>query len=322
MNQDGFCGNCGSPRVQGQSECPQCGSSYGATYAGPQVSLPGQTAYTLTKPPIHTPTVLAAENTPSGNTSPTRHDAGTFPGNDPSSQYSGPMQQIVPTLVSPPPGAYPSGVMPMQPAGKKSSLTRNIIIGQTALNIILLVLVGVLIARPSSPGNTPGTANNPTATTAPVTGGNPTQQPTNTPTATVAAKSTATSGTSTKNLMLTCGAACNDPVLVTIKTITINSSLVRMIWDISFQNNTTGTNLSVFLGDFTLQDSLGQKYPGQPEKAVFGLSPNQVMDEQITFSFVPLAGENYTFPFTVTGQYNGVASNPFSVTFEPVTFTF
>lgn len=111
---------------------------------------------------------------------------------------------------------------------------------------------------------------------------------------------------------------CNDPMLVTIKTITIDTTLARMVWDITVENK-TGVGGNVNFNDFTLTEPIsGQKYPGALVSGGLNLNAGQTLHDSATFSFVPLVGKSYTLTVSISGY----AGPSYSVTFDPVILTF
>jgi hypothetical protein len=137
-----------------------------------------------------------------------------------------------------------------------------------------------------------------------------TASPTVQPTPTIA--QTVTFGTITKNVLLTCS-GCDDPIRVTINTITFDPADGRMIWVISFQN-VSGTWHYV-QGDFTLQDSSGNQFNGTGDASTSSyLDSGQAVQLKEIFTFVPTHGVSYTLSASVWIDRK--------ITFDPVQFTF
>lgn len=135
---------------------------------------------------------------------------------------------------------------------------------------------------------------------------NPTVQPTPT------SVPPSPSGTITKNVLLTCS-GCDDPILVTINTITFDPANERMIWAITFHNVSGGT-IYDWYATFTLQDPSGNKFQltgeaSQPST----LDPGQAEQLQGIFTFAVTPDVSYTLS-------TGMSSN--DITFDPVQFTF
>jgi hypothetical protein len=128
-------------------------------------------------------------------------------------------------------------------------------------------------------------------------------------------------GTFPKNIRLTCG--CNDPVVVTITAITIDSGKGRMVWDLSLYNNTAQTYSSIYFyfEEFSLQGATDTDKALASGDIVGTMGMTDIPAEQsITtkciFSFIPIKGEGYTlnvkmFMYPTRG-----------VNFNPVSFTF
>jgi hypothetical protein len=100
---------------------------------------------------------------------------------------------------------------------------------------------------------------------------------------------TLTSGTTKENILLTCG-VCDNPILITINTITIDTTNKRMIWVVKL-NNVTGSEQVDNFSDFSLQDPSGNIYVGTGNlNKVFILSAGQIILESVIFSFLPRPG--------------------------------
>jgi hypothetical protein len=83
---------------------------------------------------------------------------------------------------------------------------------------------------------------------------------------------TLTPGTIKENVLLTCG-ICDDPILTTINTITIDTTNERMIWVVKLNNVSASEQVDIF-HDFSLQDPNGNIYTGTGKlNTVFMLSP-------------------------------------------------
>jgi hypothetical protein len=111
---------------------------------------------------------------------------------------------------------------------------------------------------------------------------------------------------------LGCG-ICNDPILITINTITIDTTNLRLVWIVKL-NNESGTDQVDTFNDFNLQDPNGNIYEGTGKlNIVFILSAGQIMLETEIFSFLPRPGVTYTLIARLGGS---------GITFDPVQFTF
>lgn len=352
-----FCGNCGKPREAGKSACPNCGSSYGEFPTGTLGSVQGPTPSNATAT-VHSSSQPNWENTeqapypgvrppvqptpvpvpPGGYASSGQYPpsvAPTPPGGYPSSgQYPPP---VVPTPpgASTPAGGYSPPVVPAPTSSGKPSSVGKFVLAEGVAILVLFVLVGLLFVRdftktsgsppiasnstPTAVATTRGT--NPTATTGAAATTPPGATATTPPASTTppAGAATATPGVLTENVLLKCTSTnCNDPVIVTITTITIDTSLGRMVWAITAQNK-LGTGICVGFNDFTLTEPIGgQKYTGSlvlPGSNC--MNPGQTIDASATFAFVPYSGRKYILTCTI-GFNNG---DP-QVVFDPTTFTF
>jgi hypothetical protein len=104
---------------------------------------------------------------------------------------------------------------------------------------------------------------------------------------------TLTPGTIKENRRLTCS-GCNDPVLTTINFITVDTTNLRTIWNITL-NNQSGAQQTDYFAQFSLQDPLGNTYEGTGElNTDFFLSPGQTVLQTEIFSFLPRQDVSYT----------------------------
>jgi hypothetical protein len=100
---------------------------------------------------------------------------------------------------------------------------------------------------------------------------------------------TLTPGTMKENVLLTCG-VCDDPVLTTINSITIDTTNLRMIWSVKLYDHSGAQQIDNF-NDFSLQDPSGNTYEGTGDlNAPFSLSAGQIELETEIFSFLPRPG--------------------------------
>lgn len=121
-----------------------------------------------------------------------------------------------------------------------------------------------------------------------------------------------TPGTIKENMMLTCS-GCNDPVLTTIKSITIDTTNLRTVWTITLQNQ-SGAQQTDFFAQFSLQDPLGNTYEGTGSlNTDFFLDVGQRAFKTEIFSFLPRPGVSYILVarFGISG-----------ITYDPLQFTF
>src|SRR6266480_5225262 len=123
---------------------------------------------------------------------------------------------------------------------------------------------------------------------------------------------TLTPGTIKENIMLACG-TCNDPILTTINTITIDTTNLRLVWIVKL-NNESGADQVDNFNDFNLLDPNGNIYEGTGNlNNVFILSAGQIVLETEIFSFLPRPGVSYTLIARLGGS---------GITYDPVQFTF
>ncbi len=123
---------------------------------------------------------------------------------------------------------------------------------------------------------------------------------------------TLTPGTMKENVLLTCG-VCDDPVLTTINTITIDKTNLRMIWVVKLNNHSGSEQVDNFAA-FSLQDPSGNTYEGTGDlNNVFILSAGQIVLENEIFSFLPRPGVSYTLIARLGSS---------GITFGPIQFTF
>lgn len=277
-SQDQFCGHCGNPRVVGTGVCPHCGSTYRETYIGSVVQDPSQFT-----PPAGVSRSLAGMP---GVAPPPLPFAGQVASN---STPFHPVTPAQPTPVSVPPAYRPPNI----PSQIKSGRSRKIIIAQSIAIVLLLAVVLGFVFH-SFPGINTALSN--LSNSSPALG---------------STKLLATPGTIQKNMQLkTCG-GCDDPVLVTIDSITIDPT--NMVWSISLQDN-TGAGGTPSFDDFTLEEPTGQKHQGTLGRSIYFLGAGQSQDTSATFPFVPYAGETYKLTVTI---YAGS-----TVQFNPEYFTF
>lgn len=123
---------------------------------------------------------------------------------------------------------------------------------------------------------------------------------------------TLTPGTIKENILLTCG-VCDDPILTSINTITVDTTNLRLVWVVKL-NNESGTDQVDNFNDFNLQDPNGSIYEGTGKlNTVFILSAGQTVLETEIFSFLPRPGVSCTLIARL-----GVSG----ITNDPVHFTF
>jgi hypothetical protein len=260
---------------------------------------------------------------------------------DPTNPIGQPSSQSEPPLSSPQ-GSYPlgeeayynnqvsqdGGPITRYQAGNQGKLyvppvplkPRN---GWKVVSLVLFILVLILasatttliLTRPSSsPGPQIGGVATPTSiATRPIA--TPTSVATQTPQPTVTA-ALVISGTITENLLLTCGANCNDPIHVTITTIQVDDANGNMIWNISLKN-VSGSSGGYIINTFELLASGTQtQIPATFPQSNGSLPNSDPVSIQGTFSFVPIQNTVYTLTVTIQEFFGGS-----QIPFDPVQIT-
>jgi hypothetical protein len=219
-----------------------------------------------------------------------------------SSQYISPYPYTEGTAIPPPPpDLYPP--LPHQP---KTNRVQVIVIALLTILLVGLVsLEGVqLTTHTLFPIFFYGAAGSTQAGIAP-------DQHATAPLKTIPAK-ILTPGTIKENRTLTCS-GCNDPVLTTITSITIDTTNLRTVWTVTL-NNQSGAEQIDYFNEFSLQDSLGNTYEGTGElNDDFFLSAGHIASKTEIFSFLPRPDVSYTLvaSFGVSGT-----------TYDPLQFKF
>ena len=267
---------------------------------------------TLVKPSSPVPPLLLvgnAQNNYSLSTPPTQQF-----NSSPSQSWSSPIQSGMASS-----GQFPPQGLPIQQenrrGGKKSN--KGMLVAIIALVVLLVAVAstgGIYFLGGKKTASTGGVGPAQPVATSPQTGTSivPTTAPTSIPTGTAATSpvataqpvATVTSGTMTENLLLTCGANCNDPIRVTITTIQVNDADGNMVWNISLED-VTGSSVGYGIGTFELLASGAQnQIPATISQSSGTLTNNVPYTTQATFAFVPL--QNTTYTLTVA-----VEENPF-----------
>jgi hypothetical protein len=121
-----------------------------------------------------------------------------------------------------------------------------------------------------------------------------------------------TPGTMKENVLLTCS-GCDDPVLTTITSITVDTTNLRTMWTMKLKN-VSGAQQIDYFAEFNLQDPFGNIYEGTGN-----LNTNYILDAGQTalkteiFSFLPGPGTSYTLIARL--GISGITYDPFQVTF-------
>lgn len=121
-----------------------------------------------------------------------------------------------------------------------------------------------------------------------------------------------TPGTIKEDITLTCG-SCNDPVLSTINSITIDTTNLRLIMTVAL-NNISGAQQIDYFAAFNLQDPFSSTYQGTGElNTNFFLGAGQRVIKTEIFSFLPRPGVSYTLIARL--GISGITYDPIQLTF-------
>jgi hypothetical protein len=199
-----------------------------------------------------------------------------------SSQDTSPYPYAAGTGIPPP----PPDLYPLRPPQPKTNRVQVIAITLLTVVVGLVCLEGVqLTTHTLFPTFFYGAAGSTQAGIAP-------DQHATAPLKTIPAR-ILTPGTIKENRTLTCS-GCNDPVLTTITSITIDITNLRTVWTVTL-NNQSGAEQIDYFNEFSLQDSLGNTYEGTGElNDDFFLSAGHMVSKTEIFSFLPRPGVSYT----------------------------
>jgi hypothetical protein len=121
-----------------------------------------------------------------------------------------------------------------------------------------------------------------------------------------------TAGTIKEHMMLTCS-DCNNPVLTTITSITVDTTNLRTVWTMKLEN-VSGAQQIDYFAEFSLQDPLGHTYEGTGElQTDFFLDAGQTAMKTEIFSFLPSPGLSYVLSARL--GISGLTYDPLQVTF-------
>jgi hypothetical protein len=102
-----------------------------------------------------------------------------------------------------------------------------------------------------------------------------------------------TPGTIKEHATLMCG-SCNDPILTTLTSITIDTTNHRLIMIVTLQNVSGAQQIDYFV-EYRLQDPFGYSYEGTGAlNTDFFLGPGQKSNKTEIFSFLPSPGVSYS----------------------------
>jgi hypothetical protein len=123
---------------------------------------------------------------------------------------------------------------------------------------------------------------------------------------------TVTPGTIKVHAMLTCG-MCNEPVLTTLTSITVDTAYHRLIFGVTLQN-VSGAQQIDYFAEFSLQDPFGHTYEGTGNlNSDYFLDAGQTAMKTEIFSFLPSTGMSYTLVARL--GISGLTYDPLQVTF-------
>jgi hypothetical protein len=123
---------------------------------------------------------------------------------------------------------------------------------------------------------------------------------------------TVTPGTIKVHAMLTCG-MCNEPVLTTLTSITVDTAYHRLIFGVTLQN-VSGAQQIDYFAEFSLQDPFGHTYEGTGNlNSDYFLDAGQTAMKTEIFSLLPSPGVSYTLVARL--GISGITYDPLQVTF-------
>jgi len=206
---------------------------------------------------------------------------------------------------------------------------RGLVIAIGVLVILLVIFATstfLLLSSRTQPTTTSSSVQSaPTQTASVNTPGQST--PVSVVSATPTVLATVAAGTYTPNLKLHTNA--DDPITVTITSMTYNPSENKMVWDLILMN-VSSSDQPVSAGTFTLKsDAEGENYTH--EATLTGLNPaitiatGAQIKETITFTFVPYqkaSGVSYTLTSSIVNAQYDFYSYDHTITFDPITMTF
>ncbi|GHO83006.1 hypothetical protein [Dictyobacter formicarum] len=217
-----------------------------------------------------------------------------------------------------------------------NSLSHPWITGIATFCTILAIIWAIFVWFVPNPGllHSQGTTPSPTelshqhtsSTQIPTQASSP--SPTPSPTATPSPKP-APSGVIQVNKTLTCG-GCDDPVLITINSITVDDSLAKMTFAITLTNK-TNQQQNFYCDQFQLITGLeNTAYDGTGEMVGYdansqyinplrGLAASATAQTQVVFSFLPNVGQQYQL--NVDMKKGSFSDSP-AIKFDPVALNF
>lgn len=214
------------------------------------------------------------------------------------------------------------------PSSPGNKLWKFVALFTSVVAVISLIVAAVAFTLPRASNN--NIAASPTVQKTPVaqaaqqtvstTSVTPAAAATLPPTAPVQSISTVTTGTVTKNLLLSCGSNCDDPIQVTVSTIQVDDDNGRMIWNTTLKD-ITGNDYSYSFIEYSLQAQGSQnKILATYSQSGGSLTSNNPYNMQATFAFVPVHNVPYTLTVIVHTVESTIGSG--QITFNPVSITF
>src|SRR5579884_66726 len=209
--------------------------------------------------------------------------------------------------------------------------TRKEIVGVGAIVSVIIIVVGVIafILYPKAIELAPGKPPNPTPTATTISSATPTDSPPTSPTTTVSSPPPTTepspvpteptpqlesAKTLSENFILPCD--CSDPIVVTVTKIEIQPQQNRMIWFLTFYNDSQNSADATFR-QFYLEKGDQVTYPTSGDQTIYyatgeavstglTLQAGETQQTTLTFSFVPYKAMPYTLTSDLGGLFNGV----------------
>jgi hypothetical protein len=219
-----------------------------------------------------------------------------------SAQYTAPYPYAAGTAIPPPPpDLYP----PLPPEPQRN---RVHIIAITLLAVLVVLLGSLEVVQVAAHTLFP---TYPSVSTGSNQAGISPAQQTTSPFKPVPLK-TVNPGTIKENVTLTCS-GCDDPILTTIDSITVDTTHLRTVWSVTLHNESGAQQIDYF-AQFSLQDPLGNTYQGTGSlNTDFFVPAGQTVLQTEIFTFLPRPGVSYTLVarFGVSG-----------LTYDPLQFTF
>ena len=227
---------------------------------------------------------------------------------------------------------------------KKNNVPGAVIAGVLAAIVIAALILTSLTqnGKSAQSQNSPSIASATTPATT-ISSATPTDSPPTSPTTTVSSPPPTTepspvpteptpqlapSETVSENFPLQCD--CSDPIVVTVTKIEIQPQQNRMIWFLTFYNNSQNGADATFR-QFYLEKGDQVNYPTTGDQTIYyatgeavstglTLQAGETQQTTLTFSFVPYKDIPYTLSSDLGGLFNGVLA--YNVPFSPKVIQF